>query len=122
MINSDPEQSLEEAMTLQPEQFLALVGSHLLVWVVLNSYLLWYYGQTIGKRMMNIAMVDASDKVPSFFRLVGLRYALIQLLSFVPMFSLLDILFIFRADRRCIHDFIAQTRVVDVRSSSKAAA
>ena len=33
-------------------------------------------------------------------------------LGIVPLFGIVDVLFIFREDRRCIHDMIAGTRVI----------
>lgn len=118
VVNESTMDQVVEAGGFSFGQYMTFLGVHLLVWVVVNSYLLWYFGQTIGKRMMSIAIVDASDRVPAFFKLVGIRYALIQLLGFIPFFGLIDILAIFRQDRRCIHDFMAQTRVVSVPARS----
>jgi len=53
---------------------------------------------------------------PDFVRLAGMRYGSTQLISLVPvlggLYVIVDVLFIFRDDRRCIHDLIAGTQVV----------
>jgi len=52
-----------------------------------------------------------------FGKLVGLRYVPVWLASSIPFIggflALIDILFIFREDRRCVHDMIAGTVVVE---------
>jgi len=77
-------------------------------------YLLSAQGQTIGKNIMNIKIVkcDTGDN-GGFVTNVLLRGILNAIISFVPLYSLVDVLFIFREDRRCIHDMIANTRVVE---------
>lgn len=50
---------------------------------------------------------------------VLLRLMLNTLLAFIPGYALVDILFIFRKDRRCIHDFIAGTHVVKTDPSRR---
>jgi uncharacterized RDD family membrane protein YckC len=96
---------------------LALAG--FVVHLLLHSYLLYFYGQTIGKRIMGIAIVNNNNKVPGYNRIIGLRYLPFYLVSQIPGLStlaLVDVLFIFRGDRRCLHDMLAGTRVIDVTS------
>jgi len=38
------------------------------------------------------------------------------LLGLIPLYGLVDILFIFRSDRRCIHDMIAGTQIVEAET------
>lgn len=96
------------------ENILASWGFYFLI----NTYLLKKYGQTVGKRLLSIRIADhRTEAVPPFRRLV-LRIAS----STVPgifgivgaLFSIADLLFIFTSDRRCIHDWIAGTRVLKV--------
>jgi uncharacterized RDD family membrane protein YckC len=77
-------------------------------------------GQSIGKRWMGIRVVREDGNAASLFHILllrnfipGLMGALLGLL--VPgLFPLVDALFILRADRRCLHDLIAGTKVVKV--------
>lgn len=72
---------------------------------------------------MGIAIVDMQDKVPAFSRIIGIRYVPFQLAGSIPLITLIpliDILLIFRTDRRCLHDMAAGTRVVDVSSVGSA--
>jgi uncharacterized RDD family membrane protein YckC len=86
------------------------------VFLAIHGYLLKTNGQTVGKRLIGIKIVDLDDRLPSFGKVVGLRYLPITLVTLVPIagqfLPLVDVLFIFRKDRRCIHDLIAGTRVV----------
>jgi uncharacterized RDD family membrane protein YckC len=72
-------------------------------------------GQTIGKKLMRIRIVGIDGYLPAS-RILARRYFPWLVLSALPFFGLLfafvDALFIFRTDRRCIHDFIGGTMVV----------
>jgi uncharacterized RDD family membrane protein YckC len=82
---------------------------------IYNLTLLGDRGQTIGKRWLRIRIVrsDGSDADPG--RLFGLRMCVPWLIGFVlgPLFVLPDVLFIFGDERRCLHDMMADTVVVD---------
>ncbi|MBI2397588.1 MAG: RDD family protein [Xanthomonadales bacterium] len=86
--------------------------------IALQGYPLHHWGQTWGKRLLGIRIVDLDGRKPDLVRLLGLRYAPVHLgtqVPFVgPVLSLVDSLMIFRNDRRCLHDLIAGTRVVKV--------
>ncbi len=100
----------------------ALIGlgafSLLLVQIIMVSM----RGQTIGKRLLGIRIVRNLDgSNPGFARawlLRSLGVGLIGTLAalILPMlgnvFSIVNYAFIFRADRRCLHDLIADTKVV----------
>jgi uncharacterized RDD family membrane protein YckC len=92
----------------------------LIAFLVLHGYLLHKSGQTIGKRLLGIRIVSASDgQLISLGKIFGLRYVPIQLASVLPVIGnilpIVDVVFIFREDRRCLHDFIAGTKVVRAR-------
>ena len=82
-----------------------------------NGYLLSTNGQTVGKKLMNIKIVDLNGNNMPFGRLIGMRYIPVWIVSYIPIVgsftSLIDALFIFRADKRCVHDLIAGTQVVN---------
>lgn len=90
-----------------------------LSFMVLHGYLLSRYGQTIGKRMTGIAIVTMDNRVPPFIQLIVQRYLIQWLAGRVPLVGsllrLVDILAIFRADKRCVHDHLAGTKVIDLK-------
>ena len=75
------------------------------------------YGQTVGKKVLDIKIVGMDGNKLEFLPLIGLRYAPLWIASYVPVvggiLAIVNILFIFRKDRRCIHDHIAGTQVVE---------
>jgi len=86
--------------------------------LVVNSYLLVKHGQTIGKKFAQTRIVRVSDgTIPPLSTIFGLRFFPISLASQIPIaghiLMLADCLFIFRGDKRCIHDWIAGTKVVN---------
>lgn len=88
------------------------------LWLMLHGALLARSAQTIGKKALGIQVVNVSDGRPTpFSRLVFWRFiplSLVAQLPYVgPLLSMVNILFIFRGDRRCVHDHIAGTRVVN---------
>ena len=71
-------------------------------------------GQTLGKHVLGIRIVKRdTGENGGFVRNVLLRFIFNRLLGIIPLYGLVDILFIFRGDRRCIHDMIAGTQVVN---------
>lgn len=73
-------------------------------------------GQTIGKKVAKTRIVTMDGRVPSMVDLVGKRYAFFSLIGLIPfvggLLSLVNILFIFGSERRCLHDLLAGTRVI----------
>lgn len=96
---------------------MALSGVLFLVLLVINLFWLIKRGQSIGKRIVGIRIVGLeSDANPGGVKTVVLRGIVNGIIGAVPvlggLYSLVDILFIFTKDRRCLHDLIAGTRVV----------
>ena len=87
-----------------------------LAFVVVQGVPLNATGQTWGKRLTGIRIVDLAGNKPPLGRLLGVRYLPLQMLSNVPLIgpplAFVNVLLIFRSDRRCGHDLIAGTRVV----------
>ncbi|GMR21865.1 MAG: hypothetical protein BMS9Abin37_0185 [Acidobacteriota bacterium] len=76
-------------------------------------------GQTVGKKMMKIRIVDHVDgHIPTWPRILGMRYILNMALRQVPFYFLVDALLIFGKDQRCIHDHLAGTKVVEAQPAS----
>ena len=103
-------------------------GSALAVWIVIgiavalgllivNCILLHRNGQTIGKRALGIKVVRTDGSRIGLGRIFLLRFLPITLLGMVPMIgrlvSLADVLTIFASERRCLHDMLADTIVID---------
>ncbi|MBC8116610.1 MAG: RDD family protein [Candidatus Saccharimonas sp.] len=96
---------------------LCLLGG--LALVIVHLYLLIKRSQSIGKYFMNIQIFDYETDTPASFTktflLRGLVNGLIGGIPCVgPIYSLVDILFIFGDEHRCLHDLLAGTYVVDI--------
>ncbi|PMM51948.1 RDD family protein [Vibrio splendidus] len=89
-----------------------------LVFFLLHGYLLHKKGQTIGKNLMEIAIVDMEGKQIGLFNIVGKRMMPMTIATYIPVIghfiTTLDYLFVLRKDKRCLHDLIAGTQVVSV--------
>jgi uncharacterized RDD family membrane protein YckC len=85
-------------------------------YLLVNGYLLASSGQTVGKRLLKIKIVGMDGAQPTLAHIVTRRVLPLQLIGLIPMVGQLlgfaDALFIFRGDKRCIHDLIANTQVV----------
>ncbi len=99
--------------------YLVSAGVSFGVYLMLNLYLLAKNGQTIGKMVMGIKIVRKNRDRASLGRLVGLRLLPIWVFDYAPytfgILGVIDALLIFRDERNCLHDDIADTRVVLAR-------
>jgi uncharacterized RDD family membrane protein YckC len=93
----------------------ALSGIAFLGFVVYQLSMLVREGQTLGKRAMNIRIVNYSDgQIPSAGKLLGMRIFVNSALgNVIPLYAFLDMLLIFGSEQRCIHDYLAGTKVVE---------
>ena len=92
-----------------------LIGSAL--FILVNGALIYKRGQTVGKLALKIKVVDLAGNRVSGHKYLFLRYlpfSLVQSTPVGPMIGLIDSLLIFRQERNCLHDDLAQTRVVTV--------
>lgn len=100
--------------------FGVLAGGLLLAMLIWNLVWLHRYGQTIAKRILKIRIVRSNGEPVGLGRLLGLRIVVMGVIEAIPLlgplFSLVNICFIFRDDRRCIHDLMADTIVVKVNT------
>ena len=92
----------------------AVIG--FVIFVIVQGFPLNATGQTWGKKLLKIKIVDLDGNKPPIGRLLGLRYLPIQAVGNIPLIGpvigLVNVLLIFRSDRRCGHDLIAGTKVV----------
>lgn len=90
----------------------------LLALIVINCVMIHRTGQTIGKRTLDIAMVRSNGNRMGLLRYIFLRVLPLGVLGAIPLVGrfvgLIDVLLIFGAERRCLHDLIADTIVIDV--------
>ena len=95
-----------------------VIGGILLLAVfVFQISLLTKVGQTVGKKARGIRIVRMQTGANGgFVTNVLLRLIVKGLLGLIPLYGLVDILFIFRSDRRYIHDMIAGTQVVEAET------
>ena len=88
----------------------------IVLFVLVQGYPLSQSAQTWGKKLLKMKIVHLDGSQPSLGVLLGQRYVPVQVAGQVPfigwLLSLVDVLFIFGQERRCIHDLIAGTRVV----------
>lgn len=69
-------------------------------------------GQSMGKKALSIKVVRSDGSRVSLARLVWLRNVVNGLIGIVPLYGIIDVLFIFAEDRQCLHDKLADTIVV----------
>lgn len=106
---------LQDSNLLLPVMGLLLAG--LLLFFAYQIWLLTTRGQTLGKKLMGLRIVKTADMSNGgFVTNVLLRAFVSAAVTLVPIFGTLfalgDPLFIFRDDRRCLHDHIAGTCVI----------
>jgi uncharacterized RDD family membrane protein YckC len=104
-------------MPIGPELVVTIIFGvfSLLVYFVINGRMLKNRGQSLGKRLLNIAIVR-TDGQPAGMNLLLRRYTFMYGLGAVPVvgtiIGLVDVFSIFRKTRRCLHDQLADTVVV----------
>ena len=69
-------------------------------------------GQSIAKKMLHIKVVRSDGTPITLGRLFWLRNVVNGALAIIPLYGLIDVLFIFAEQRQCLHDKIADTIVV----------
>jgi uncharacterized RDD family membrane protein YckC len=88
----------------------------LAVLLCIQSVLMATRGQSLGKVLLGMKVVNLHDEnIPDFYRGVILRVWFQKLLCAIPGYALLDALFIFGLEERCLHDYMAATRVITTR-------
>ncbi|HET7925554.1 MAG TPA: RDD family protein [Rhodanobacteraceae bacterium] len=91
---------------------LLLCAVGFIAWAWITTLLVARYGQTIAKRMLEIRVVRSDGSQASLGRIFWLRNVVNELLFVIPLYEIIDPLFIFGERRQCLHDLIADTIVV----------
>ncbi len=86
---------------------------------LIHGYFLHKSGQSIGKKIVGIQIVHhETNQLLPIIPLVVKRFLSMYAISYIPLIggilAVVDYLFVFRADRRCLHDLIAGTKVIKV--------
>jgi uncharacterized RDD family membrane protein YckC len=85
--------------------------------LAVNGILLFRHGQSVGKRICKIRIAKLNGEVPSLLDSYVKRRVLFSVVQKIPLVGVLlglaDALMIFRDDRRCIHDHVAGTIVIN---------
>jgi len=93
----------------------------MIAYVAYSISLVYRFGQTFGKKVMGIRVVRMDGSRVSFARFFFLRYLPLGVIGMIPyigsLVSLVDSVLIFRDSSRCLHDDIADTRVVTAESA-----
>lgn len=102
---------------LVPKSVALVLAAALIVLLLAQMWLLWTRGQTIGKIALGIRIVRVDTQANGgFVTNLLVRTLLNNVLISLPLVGLLyglaDALFIFRNDRRCLHDLLAKTCVI----------
>ncbi|WP_193212212.1 RDD family protein [Luteolibacter marinus] len=86
------------------------------IFIGINFKFLRDQGQTIGKKAVGTRIVTMDDRNPSLGDLIVKRYGAFTLAGLIPVIGgfigLANSLAIFGRDKRCLHDYLAGTKVV----------
>lgn len=92
-------------------------GLGFIAFVAFQLVLIYRHGQTLGKKLVGIRIVRTDGSRAGLRRIFLLRALVPGIIGAIPLigplFSLVDPLFIFGEERRCVHDLIADTIVVN---------
>lgn len=106
-------------LTKQPANpaLVGVGGLYVLIILIVEIVFLYRYSAGIGKRIMKLKIVRADGSAAGLERTLGLRIIVNSLPVFIPVvgrfYGLVDALLIFGEPRRCLHDYIAGTIVVN---------
>jgi uncharacterized RDD family membrane protein YckC len=92
---------------------LALTLLGLVVWLWMTLKQMKETGQSLAKKYFQIKVVRGDGSPASLGNLIWRRNVVNGLLSIIPLYGIIELLFIFGEDRQCLHDKIADTIVVE---------
>ncbi len=86
-----------------------------LVYICFNAYFLWT-AQTVGKKLMGVRIARLDGRKASFGAIIFIRMLAFFILTLIPFvgwaIGVINYCFIFRSDRRMLHDLLAGTVVL----------
>ena len=85
-----------------------------LAYLAINAWCITHHGQSLGKALCGVKVVDMNGNPPGLLRGFVLRAGCQVLFGVIPLVPLVNILCVFRKDRRCLHDHIAGTNVISI--------
>lgn len=92
--------------------------------MLIQGPLLYFFGQSLGKKLLGLRVVRMDGSRVDFPRLFFLRGGCANVVGFIPtvggLLALVDVCMIFRDSRQALHDQIADTVVVTADSSRAA--
>jgi uncharacterized RDD family membrane protein YckC len=122
MMGFDP-QTPPDPVAMMGTLFKAMLPGYLIAGVV-QGWSLHAFGGTLGKKLLGLRIVRTDGSRAGFVRLFFGRGAVSVLPGLIPLigalYVLVDSLVIFRDSRQCLHDQIADTKVVTAASSMNA--
>lgn len=89
-----------------------LAAAGLVAWSWLTIVYVNRNGQSIAKKITGIKVVRSDGSPAALGRIFWLRNIVNGLLGLIPLYAVIDALFIFAESRQCLHDKIADTIVV----------
>jgi len=105
-------------LSSEPDGMFMMIGLVLtfvgfIVWAYLTLKQMSATGQSLAKKYFNIKVVVSDGSPASLSRLILRRNFLNGLLGIIPLYGIIEILFIFGESRQCLHDKLADTIVVE---------
>lgn len=92
----------------------------IVAFLAVQGYFLSTRSQTIGKIVVNTKIVSDRGQPLPFGELYLKRYLIPQIASILPyvggLIGLINVLAIFRSNRKCVHDEIAGTKVIKLNA------
>jgi uncharacterized RDD family membrane protein YckC len=126
--NAAPVRDEQTGLLVDPNASASLLAGGIflgcwLIFGIISCILISKSGQSMGKAAVGIRIVRVEGTRAGFWRIAGLRWFVSAVSSaLIGLIGVIDILFIFRKDRRCLHDLIAGTMVVMDRRTPEEAA
>ena len=124
LLSSNPDpvfigQLQDQFFQMLPQQAIISFGVYLLIMLGIQAYLIAKSGQSIGKKLMKIQIVNADDQQQSSllraFTIRSVFFILLYQFAF-PLLTIVDCLFAFGKNRQTLHDKLAKTIVIKKQS------